>query len=406
METSLDMIKSLPDFLQSAWDKLGFAEMTPIQKKAIPLIQNGLDIIAESPTGTGKTYAYLLPVLEKIDISNKNPQAVIVAPTRELVMQIEQEIKKLTTGSEIQSASLIGGADIKRQVEKLKTSPRIIVGTPGRIIELNQMKKLKMHEVKTIIVDEVDQMLSLGFMDIVQNVIKTTQRDRQLLFFSATVPPKVVDIAKSWMRNPEVIRVSKGELAPSKTEHIYFICEKRERMDIVRRLIRMNENMKALAFVGEGENIGPVSAKLEYMGIKNGVLEGLSHKTEREAVLKNFREGRLSLLLATDIAARGLDIEGLTHVIHFDLPDRVEQYIHRSGRTGRMGAEGTVIALITNFEEAKLQSFAKELKIEVHKKVLYEGKIQDAKTFSSTKAPKSKFKQTGKSVGTKTIRKK
>lgn len=347
--------------------------------KAIPLIRQGKDLIAESPTGTGKTWAYLLPLLEKIKPDIKQAQVVILAPTRELVMQIHQEVQKLLSGTDLTSASFIGGADIKRQVDKLKSNPRIVVGTPNRIIELNKMKKLKMHEVKSIVVDEVDQMLSLGFMDHVQEVIKTTLKDRQLLFFSATVPAKIEQMAEKMMMEPETIRIARSELAPSKVEHMYLICEPREKVDYIRRLVRMNSKNKALAFINETNTVGQISAKLEFMGIKHGVLDGLSSKTERESILNHFREGRIELLLATDIAARGLDIEGLTHVIQVDLPANVESYIHRSGRTGRMGAEGTVITLISKFEESSLKKYAQAMSVELQSKKLYGGKLENPK---------------------------
>ncbi|WP_025026571.1 DEAD/DEAH box helicase [Caldalkalibacillus mannanilyticus] len=373
------MVSTFPQFLQKAWEKQGFQEMTAIQAKAIPLIRQGKDLIAESPTGTGKTWAYLLPLLEKIKPDIKQAQVVILAPTRELVMQIHQEVQKLLSGTDLTSASFIGGADIKRQVDKLKSNPRIVVGTPNRIIELNKMKKLKMHEVKSIVVDEVDQMLSLGFMDHVQEVIKTTLKDRQLLFFSATVPAKIEQMAEKMMMEPETIRIARSELAPSKVEHMYLICEPREKVDYIRRLVRMNSKNKALAFINETNTVGQISAKLEFMGIKHGVLDGLSSKTERESILNHFREGRIELLLATDIAARGLDIEGLTHVIQVDLPANVESYIHRSGRTGRMGAEGTVITLISKFEESSLKKYAQAMSVELQSKKLYGGKLENPK---------------------------
>lgn len=379
MVNDLEIVSTFPQFLQKAWEKQGFQEMTAIQAKAIPLIRQGKDLIAESPTGTGKTWAYLLPLLEKIKPDIKQAQVVILAPTRELVMQIHQEVQKLLSGTDLTSASFIGGADIKRQVDKLKSNPRIVVGTPNRIIELNKMKKLKMHEVKSIVVDEVDQMLSLGFMDHVQEVIKTTLKDRQLLFFSATVPAKIEQMAEKMMVEPETIRIARSELAPSKVEHMYLICEPREKVDYIRRLVRMNSKNKALAFINETNTVGQISAKLEFMGIKHGVLDGLSSKTERESILKHFREGRIELLLATDIAARGLDIEGLTHVIQVDLPANVESYIHRSGRTGRMGAEGTVITLISKFEESSLKKYAQAMSVELQSKKLYGGKLENPK---------------------------
>jgi superfamily II DNA/RNA helicase len=372
------MIINLKPFLQKAWEKQGFKEGTPIQQRTIPLVLEGNDLIAESPTGTGKTLAYLLPLLDKLNLELKSLQGVILAPTRELVMQIQGEIQKFTSGTEINSAALIGGADMKRQIEKLKSHPKLIVGTPGRILELIRLKKLKMHDVKTMVVDEADQMMDLGFMNEVKDVIKTTLRDRQLLFFSATIPERVEVVGKEVMNNPKIIRVTPKELPPSKVEHLYFISERRDKIDTLRRIVKMFD-LKALTFIGDSKQFDEVVSKLQFKGVELGVLYGLSTKTERESVIQNFREGKFPLLIATDIAARGLDIQGLTHVIHFDLPELVDQYVHRSGRTGRMGGSGTVISIITANEEDKLLRFGKKLDIQMEKKNLYQGQVVEEK---------------------------
>ncbi|MFC4766723.1 DEAD/DEAH box helicase [Effusibacillus consociatus] len=365
-------------FLQEAWAKAGFVSLTAIQQKCIPSILEGKDIIAESPTGTGKTLAYLLPLLERINPGQKDIQAVILAPTRELVMQIHQEVQKFSEGGGILGVSLIGGADIKRQIEKLKKHPQIVVGTPGRVQELVTAKKMKMHEVKTIVVDEADQILEMGLMNTIKEVVKTTLRDRQLLFFSATISERVEKEGKEMMKDPDVIRITKQSMPDSRVEHIYFICEKRDKIDLLRRIVKIT-SPKAIAFVTGTSDFNELAAKLEYKGIPVGVLHGELKKTERETIIKNFRADKFPLLVATDVAARGLDIQGLSHVIHFDLPDTVEQYVHRSGRTGRMGAEGTVISIITNYQEGVLKKFSNQLGIPIQKKTLFMDRIVDQK---------------------------
>jgi superfamily II DNA/RNA helicase len=378
MEDKLQLISTMPQFLQEIWKKSGFQEMTSIQERSIPLILEGKDIIAESPTGTGKTLAYLLPILQRIDAGKKDIQAVILAPTRELVMQIHHEVQKFSEGSEITSASFIGGADMKRQIEKLKKHPSIVVGSPGRVLELIKSRKMKMHEVKTIVVDEADQMMDLGFMDTVKEVVKTTLKDRQLVFCSATIPASIAATAKELMHEAEVVRIERKDMAESTVEHIYVVCDKRDKVDTLRRLFRM-QTVKALVFVKETAHLDELISKLNYMGISADVLHGQASKTERETVINRFREGKFPLLLASDIAARGLDIEGITHVIHFDLPQELNQYIHRSGRTGRMGASGTVISILTKFEEGTIKAFGKKLGIPISRKSLYKGEIVDEK---------------------------
>lgn len=384
------------DFLRQAWDKHKFGELTAIQQQAIPAILSGKDIIAESPTGTGKTLAYLLPLLQRLEAGKKDIQAVILAPTRELVMQIHQQIQNFTAGSELTGAAFIGGADIKRQIEKLKQHPQIAVGTPGRILELVKAKKMKMHEVKSIVIDEADQILELGIMGTVQDVIKTTLKDRQLMFFSATISDKVKSFGEQVMKQPEFIRISRQDMPPSQVIHMYVVCERRDKIDILRRIMKMQQ-LKAIAFVNGTGGFTELVAKLEYKGIPLKVLHGELDKTEREAIIKNFRAGKFPLLLATDVAARGLDFPDLSHVVNFDLPDTADQYVHRAGRTGRMGAAGTVISIITPHQENVLQKFSRQLGIPISRKYLFKGEFVDKKPASAkTKAaaPLQKRKNT------------
>jgi superfamily II DNA/RNA helicase len=382
-------LTNMKPFLQEAWRKAGFESATAIQEKAIPLILEGKDVMAESPTGTGKTITYLLPLLEKIDPGKQNTQAVIVAPSRELVMQILQVIQEWSQGSGITNTSLIGGANVKRQLEKLKKAPHVIVGTPGRIQELIAMKKLKMHEVKTIALDEGDQLLVPEHLQTVKSIIKATKSDRQMVLFSATLPESTETIARELMNEPEIVKITKDDMPPSKVEHLYIVCEQREKLDMLRKLLHVG-SFKALAFIRDVGNLTVMKEKLQYKGIAPGVLHGESKKEERAAALKNFRTGKSPLLLATDVAARGLDIKGLTHVIHVDFPKDLKQYVHRSGRTGRQGAAGTVISFVTEREERVLKQFARELGISVQQKVLYGGQIVDRKEkeeFTQKKKP-------------------
>ncbi|MEI4802154.1 DEAD/DEAH box helicase [Bacillus sp. FJAT-51639] len=378
------MIKEMQPFLQQAWEKAGFKEFTEIQKQAIPTILEGQDVIAESPTGTGKTLAYLLPLLHKINPEVKQPQVVILAPTRELVMQIHEEVQKFTAGTEISGASLIGGADIKRQVEKLKKHPRVIVGSPGRILELIRMKKLKMHEVKTIVFDEFDQIVKQKMIDAVADVIKSTMRDRQVVFFSATMTKDAEEVARDFAVEPELVRIKRAE-TKSLVEHTYIVCERREKNDYVRRIMHTG-NVKAVAFLNDPFRLDEIAEKLKFRKMKAAALHAEASKQEREATMRAFRQGKVEILLATDIAARGLDIDDLTHVIHLELPDTLDQYIHRSGRTGRMGKEGTVVSLVTPQEEKKLLQFAKKLGIQFKKQEMFKGSFVESKP----KEPKKK----------------
>jgi superfamily II DNA/RNA helicase len=365
----LEQLSSYPAFLVDLWTKAGFKELTPIQEKAIPLLLENQDLIIESPTGTGKTLAYLIPIFNKLQMELKKTQVVILAPTRELVMQIQKVTQDWVKGSGITTAALIGGADIKRQVEKLKTHPQIVIGTPSRVQELITMKKLKMHEVKTLVLDEADQLLVPDMVRTIEAIIKSTLNDRQLVVVSATVTDRAETLAREFMKTPETVRVERPSQAESTVEHLYYVCQARDKIDQLRQFVK-KEPIKALVFINGTNYIPEVAKRLRSRGVQVGILSGEGKKTEREATIQQFRQGQFPLLLTTDLAARGLDIEGLTHVIHFDLPENVTQYIHRSGRTGRQGAKGTVVSFLTYRDEKALQQFAKQLNLKLQKKEL------------------------------------
>ncbi|MFZ3577253.1 DEAD/DEAH box helicase [Virgibacillus sp. DJP39] len=362
-------------FLQEAWNASEFKELTVIQGKTFDLIDKGQDIIAEAPTGSGKTLAYLLPLLQKIDSTKKHIQVVILASSHELVMQIHQQIQIWTKGSGISSASLIGGANITRQIDKLKKKPQIVAGTPGRVLELINKKKIKMHEVQTLVLDEADQLFVPEHLKTVESIIKTTQKERQLLLFSATIPTALENTAIPYMDNPRIIRVQESETNKPVVEHAYLVCESREKIDMLMKLTNMADS-KVLSFMRDIGNLSVVAEKLAYKGLTVGVLHSDTTKEKREKALKSFRQTENALLLATDIAARGLDIADLTHVVNVDLPRNVTQYTHRAGRTGRLGSTGgTVLSLIESHELKQLEKFAKEFQVELQEKKFYKGSL-------------------------------
>ncbi|MCC2117176.1 DEAD/DEAH box helicase [Bacillus halotolerans] len=361
-------------FIKENWNASGFEKPTPVQEQAAQLIMEGKDVIAESPTGTGKTLAYALPVLERIKPDQKYPQAVILAPSRELVMQIFQVIQDWKTGSELRAVSLIGGANVKKQVEKLKKNhPHIIVGTPGRVFELIHAKKLKMHEVKTIVLDETDQLVLPEHRETIKQIIKTTLRDRQLLCFSATLKKETEDVLRDMTKEPKVLKVERSKAEAGKVKHQYIICDQRDKVKLLQKLSRLH-GMQALVFVRDIGNLSVYAEKLAYHHVDLGILHSEAKKMERAKIIKAFEQGEFPLLLATDIAARGLDIENLPYVIHADIPDE-DSYVHRSGRTGRAGKEGNVLSLVTRMEESKLKKMAKKLGMELSEAVYSGGNL-------------------------------
>lgn len=374
MQANFESLHISPNYVQRL-SEMDITEPTPIQRDAIPVIAQGRDIVAQSQTGTGKTLAYTLPLLQAIDPSDKRLQALILVPTRELGVQISQTLDRLTEGSGIVSQALIGGASIQRQIDRLKLHPQIAVGTPGRILELIKLRKLSMHYVRAIVLDEADQVFELGSIQEVDSVIRGALRDRQLCFFSATIPDAVKRLADKWMKDPVFVQV-RPEIKTAETlEHVYIVTPERDRIDTLRRLIRLLEPKAGIIFTNEVDQIGEIVSKLQYAGLPIEALYGEAGKQERAKVMKDFREGRLPLLLATDVAARGLDIPGLTHVFNFDLPVDADHYVHRAGRTGRMGRSGTVVSLCSPRQIFIIEKFAKSLGIAIEEKAMYEGKL-------------------------------
>lgn len=371
------MLNNLKPFLQAAWEKSGFQTPTSIQEAAIPMILEGKDLIAESPTGTGKTLAYLLPLLNTIEPNSQSLQGVVMASSQELVMQVYQEFQKWSEGSGIRGTSIIGGANVKRQLEKLKKRPHVIFATPGRLLELIKQKKVKMHEVKMVVLDEGDQLLTKEHLNTVQNIVKSTMGDRQVTLFSATMKAETEKLAKEMTKEPEVLRIEKDEIASSgEVEHIYFHAEQRDKIKLLEKIARL-DGIKALAFINDIGELQVFKEKLLFKELSIGILHSDMKKLDRQAELKAFRDGKMKMLIATDVAARGLDIQGVTHVVHIDFPKDIAQYVHRAGRTGRMGANGTVISLVTEREERELKKYCRELNVPVHKRIFYKGQIAE-----------------------------
>jgi superfamily II DNA/RNA helicase len=371
------MLNTLKPFLQEAWVKSGFQNPSLIQEAAIPIILEGKDLIAESPTGTGKTLAYLLPLLNNIDTTSQSLQAVVLASSQELVMQVYQEFQKWSEGSGVRGTSIIGGANVKRQLEKLKKRPQMIFATPGRLLELIKQKKVKMHEVKMVVLDEGDQLLIPEHINTVKDIVKSTLGSRQVTLFSATMKAGTEKLAKEITNEPEVLRIAKDEAASSgEVEHIYFVCEPRDKIKLLEKIVRL-ENIKALAFINDIGEIQILKEKFQFKELSTGMLHSDMKKLERQSELKAFRDGKLNMLIATDVAARGLDIQGVTHVVQIDLPKDIDQYVHRAGRTGRMGANGIVISLVTEREERELKGYCRQLNVPLAKRIFYKGQIAE-----------------------------
>ncbi|MGG4129771.1 DEAD/DEAH box helicase [Paenibacillus illinoisensis] len=356
----------------------GINEPSPVQAQTIPVILEGRDVVAKSQTGTGKTLAYLLPLLQSIKSDVKGTQKLIIAPTQELAMQIVREAQRYGEGRSIGVLGLIGGAAVKRQIEKLREHPELVVGTPGRLKELITLKKLKMHNVSTIVIDEADQVFQLGGVSDVEFVLRSALRDRQLIFLSATIDEHTAGLAKREMKEPVQIGIEPDRATAAGLEHYYFVEETRNKIDMLRRLVRQYNPDRAIVFVNATEDIGEVEAKMNHLGLSAAALYGDADKVTRSNVLSAFRNGKIKLLIASEVAARGLDIEGLPMVINYDPAFDSEHYVHRAGRTGRMGRSGIVLSIVDETQIFIMRKFARELGIELPERVLFGGKVLEA----------------------------
>jgi ATP-dependent RNA helicase DeaD len=374
----LGLKKSLSEGL----NKLGIETPTDIQSKVIPLALTNKDIIAKSQTGSGKTLAYLLPLFEKIDITKREMQAIILAPTHELVMQVYKTITELidASGIELKATSVIGETNINRQIEKLKEKPHVIVGTPGRTLELIKRKKLAAHTIKTIVIDEADNLLDVNNIETVKAVIKTTLKERQLLLFSATISDKTITTATAFMKEPDVVKAEDKNEVNSNITHYYFTCDRRDKIEVLRKLVHAINPEKALVFINKSDDIEITTSKLKYHKLKVEGIHGANMKEQRKKALEDFRNGKIQLLVSSDIAARGLDIKGITHVFNLDLPENSINYLHRVGRCGRQNEEGLAVTIADPKELSLVRKYENAFNIEIKHKDMFKGRIVDVKS--------------------------
>ncbi|MCY6482952.1 DEAD/DEAH box helicase [Clostridium aestuarii] len=360
--------------------KEGINAPTDIQSKSIPLALENKDIIGQSETGSGKTLAYLLPIFQKINSEKKEMQAIILAPTHELVMQIDRQIKLLSenSGANITSTTIIGEVNVKRQIEKLKQKPHIIVGSTGRILQLIKKKKISAHTIKTIVIDEGDKLLDKNNLNSVKDVIKTTMRDRQLMVFSATINENTINIAKTLMKEAEVIKIKDKKMVNPDINHMYICTEQRDKIEILRKLIAAIKPEKAIVFLNKSDEIDITTSKLQHHKIKAYALYGAAEKEDRKKALNGFRSGKYQVLIASDVAARGLDIKGVTHIFNLDLPEKSTEYLHRVGRTGRSGELGIAISIVTQKEISLIRKYEKDFNIKIKAKKVFKGTLLDA----------------------------
>lgn len=354
----------------------GYEEPTLIQTKTIPVILTGKkDIVGQAQTGTGKTAAFGLPIIEMLEEKSRTVQALILTPTRELAIQVAEEINSLKGNKKLTIVPIYGGQSIDQQLRALKKGVDIVVGTPGRIIDHIKRRSLNLDAISYLVLDEADEMLNMGFIDEVKEILENTNPDKRTMLFSATMPKEIMRIAEKYMGEYEVFEVQKGQLTVSRTDQIYFEVSLADKFEALCRIIDIEEEFYGLVFCRTKADVDSVANHLMERGYDADGLHGDLSQGQREKILNKFKKKLINILVATDVAARGIDVHDLTHVINYALPQDPESYVHRIGRTGRAGKEGTAITFITPTEYRKLQYIQKSAKTAIRKATL--PKIKD-----------------------------
>jgi ATP-dependent RNA helicase DeaD len=355
-----------PEFVQAV-EKMGFVDPTPIQSSAIPLLLEGRDVIGQAQTGTGKTAAFILPLLQKLEPSNGKVQALVLAPTRELAKQVADAALLLAQKTRVKVLAVYGGQSYTIQRNALERGVDVVVGTPGRLLDLIKQKVLRLSNVKMLILDEADEMLAMGFIDDVELILKELSEEKQIALFSATLPQAIQKLANRYLKEPARISVSPEHMTVADTEQRYCRIHEENKLSALTRMLETEDVSSGLIFARTKARTQELSDQLIHMGFASDSLHGDLNQARREQVLNKFRQGQITLMVATDVAARGLDIAGVSHVFNYDVPADAEDYVHRIGRTGRAGKKGVAITFLTPKERGRLnqiQAFTKQPMIE------------------------------------------
>lgn len=336
----------ISDLITQSLNNMGFEEPTPIQEKAIAPAMRGQDLIGQAQTGTGKTAAYGIPLIEKMEGAREKIQGLVLTPTRELAIQVAEELNKIAQYTDVHTLPIYGGQDIERQIRGLKKRPQIIVATPGRLKDHMQRRTIRLDELRMIVLDEADEMLNMGFIEDIEEILSATPASRQTLLFSATMPRAIQSLSQRFLRNPALISIQSKEVTVPLVEQNYLEVQDRQKFDVLCRLLDIQSPDLAIVFGRTKRRVDELSEALKKRGYAAEGIHGDLTQAKRDSVIRQFRDGSTDILVATDVAARGLDISGVTHVYNFDIPQDPESYVHRIGRTGRAGQAGTAITFV------------------------------------------------------------
>ncbi len=357
---------SLSEPVVRATARMGFEETTSIQEMAIPMAMNGEDIIGQAQTGTGKTAAFGIPMLEIIEPGKKEIQGLVLVPTRELAVQVAEEINALGQFKRIRALPIYGGQDIQRQIKALKNKPEIIVAPPGRLMDHMRRKLIRLQHLKTVVLDEADEMLNMGFREDIETILADVPGERQTMLFSATMPQPIKDLARHYMHDPEFIRIKPKEITVPNTEQYYYRVQEKDKFEVLCRLLDLNAPEAAIVFARTKRRVDELFEALSKRGYSAEALHGDLTQSRRDSVIKKFKNGTTEILVATDVAARGLDIGSVTHIYNFDIPQDPDSYVHRIGRTGRLGKPGIAITFASKRELNQLEEIERSIKRKIH----------------------------------------
>ena len=368
--------------IQRAVEDMGFEEATPIQSLAIPHVLEGKDVTGQAQTGTGKTAAFGIPILEMVDPSNRDLQAVILCPTRELAIQVAEELKKLSKYMKrVSVLPVYGGQPIERQIKALKKGVQIIIGTPGRVMDHMRRGTIDMGHVKVLVLDEADEMLDMGFREDIEFVLDYIPDERQILLFSATMSPDILYITRRYQDDPEFLKVVPKELTVPETEQVYFEVKEKMKLDVLSRLLDINDFKLSLVFCNTKRRVDKLVSHLQIRGYAADGLHGDMSQRQRDSVMSKFRSGNIEILVATDVAARGIDVENVEAVFNYDVPNDDEYYVHRIGRTGRAGKTGIAFTFVSGKEVYQLRDIMRYTKTKIEQqKIPSASDVQEIKT--------------------------
>ncbi|MBA1334652.1 MAG: DEAD/DEAH box helicase [Firmicutes bacterium] len=366
MKTFNDM--GLSQLVIKAADYMGFEEATPIQEKTIPMVMAGQDVIGQAQTGTGKTAAFGIPLVEKIEAGSQSIEGLVITPTRELAVQVAEEINRIGQFKGVRALPIYGGQDINRQIKALKNKPQIIVGTPGRLMDHMRRKTVKLHRVGMVVLDEADEMLNMGFIEDIETILKEIPDESQTLLFSATMPKPIQELARRFMNEPEFIKIEAREVTVPSIDQNYMEVQEKQKFDVLCRLLDIHSPDRCIVFGRTKRRVDELFEALNKRGYLAEGIHGDLTQAKRDSVMRRFREGIIEVLVATDVAARGLDINDVTHIYNFDIPQDPEGYVHRIGRTGRAGKTGLATTFVTPREINQLKLIERIIRRKITRK--------------------------------------